>query len=520
MNFAKKFLSKQIEKSLGVPAIDDPQKSLKSRSTLKAKLVITVALLVAAGLAVADLTTYTALRSFLIGKLDQQLQTTIGATAQALIDSFQGRQNPGPSAIVPNGSWGEIVNGSHVVFTVAFVEANTKQGPEPKIIFPTKSTAGNIAIGVPTSVPAVGDHHQEFRVLAENLGSSPNSFVILALPENDLQATLARLALVTTLVSLILLILIISLGTYLIGLGLSPLDRMTETAVQISEGDLSRRIEATSRDTEVEKLANALNYMLSTIEDEIGRRQESEARLKRFVADASHELRTPLTSIRGYAELIETGLIVNHDDMLLAASRIGRESERMAGLVEDLLLLARLDQARELAKSDVDFSKVVSDVVADAKVVEPERPIVVHIEPNLHVIGDMPRLTQVVANLMSNLRSHTYPDTKATVTLQNHANDDKMIILSVADEGPGLTKEQLDHVFERFYRADPSRTRAAGGAGLGLSLVASIVAAHAGRSWIASDGPGKGVTVFVELPLARSEAVEVQQMVESDATIL
>ncbi|CAG4924951.1 ATP-binding protein [Acidithrix sp. C25] len=473
----------------------------KPKSTLKAKLLITVALLVAFGLGIADLATYTALQSFLYQKLDQQLQTTIGSTAQALFESFQGRPGNGSiPAMVPDGSWGEIASGGRIVFSVAFVQPGTLQGSPPKI-----QLSGSQAIKVnhPTTVTASNGSQIQYRALAITT-SVGNVTVILAIPETGLHATLSRLAIVTTLVSLTLLVILIALGFYLIGIGLAPLDRMTETADQISKGDFSRRIEAESRDAEVEKLADALNYMLGTIQAEIEKREASEGRLKRFVADASHELRTPLTSIRGYAELIETGLISKPEDIYSAAERITTESVRMAGLVEDLLLLARLDQARALQKLDVNFSQIVAAVVADAHVVEPNRPLNASIAPDIHVIGDQPRLTQVVSNIMSNLRTHTTENTQAEITLGVTADEQGAPIcqLSVRDWGPGLSKEQLDHVFERFYRADPSRTRSQGGAGLGLSLVQSITESHNGKVWITSGGIGKGITIGVELPIA------------------
>lgn len=479
----------------------------KGKSTLKSKLLTTVALLVAVGLGIADLTTYTALRGFLLGKLNQQLLTSIEPTAQVLFDAYDGIQSSRAiSALVPSGSWGELISSNGSVFSVEFIQPGAHQSSPPKLTTKQKLSLSDIPINRSFSVPAASGGGQQYRVLAEPTRIQ-NLIIVLALPENQLVATLGRVAIVTAAVSFALLIALMTLGFYLIGLGLAPLDRMTETADQITKGDFSRRIITDSRDAEFVKLTDALNTMLETIQASIEQREASESRLKRFVADASHELRTPLTSIRGYAELIDSGLIVNQDDIHLAAARITSESQRMGGLIEDLLLMARLDQSRELGKYPVDFSEVVSTAVADAAIVEPNREFETNITNGLFVLGDHERLIQVVGNLFSNLRAHTPSDTKAYITLvplapetNNDESGESWLRLTVADDGPGMDEDQLNHAFDRFYRAEQSRTRAQGGVGLGLSLVASIVHAHGGKAWIRSKGLGRGTTVGIELP--------------------
>ncbi len=489
----------------------EEHKTGRAKTTLKAKLLITVALLVTVGLGVADITTYTSLRSFLFGKLDQQLSSSIGPTAQVLFAAYNGVDSGrGLSALVPAGSWGELISPSGARFSVAFVQPGQRQNPPPKLSLGSGSKI-SIPVNTPFTTVSTTDSSLRYRILAAKVGSGRLT-VILAIPQSDLEATLARLAIVTALISLGLLVVLIGLGFYLIGLGLSPLDRMTESAELISQGDFTKRISAESRDVEVERLANALNTMLETIGAAIEQREASEARLKRFVADASHELRTPLTSIRGYAELIESGIVVRDVDIQGAAQRIASESVRMAGLVEDLLLLARLDQARPLAKERVDLSRIVAESVADAKVVEPDRPISEEIEAGIEVLGDDARLSQVVGNLLSNLRAHTSSTTPARIALSRSVADsgDVLAVLRVSDEGPGLSEDQLHHAFERFYRADTSRTRSQGGAGLGLSLVASIVEAHGGSASIASEGPGKGTEVELRIPVANVDLAPLQ----------
>ncbi|MDA8263691.1 MAG: HAMP domain-containing sensor histidine kinase [Actinomycetota bacterium] len=475
----------------------------KAKSSLKSKLVITVALLVMAGLAVADIATYTSLRSFLYQRLDAQLATSIRPTAQVLFNSYNGADSGrGLAAMVPSGSWGELISPSGARFSVSFVQPGQVPVAPPQLNIKNSNYVG-YPIGSPFSVEST-DFSIHYRVLITRIATG-DLLVVLGIPESAVQATLARLAVVTALVSFGLLLVLIWLASYLIGLGLAPLGRMTRTAEEIAAGDFTKRVETEAKDLEVEKLALTLNTMLEALQGAIDEREASETRLKRFVADASHELRTPLTSIRGYAELIETGLVASENEVHAAAERITSESRRMAGLVEDLLILARNDQARPLARRRVDYSRVVEAAVADARVVEPERTIESDIQEDLEVVGDEARLTQVIANLLANVRAHTSKGTWAKVSLRAvgaGTESPGRVLLEVEDRGPGMTPDQLAHAFERFYRADPSRTRAQGGAGLGLSLVAAIAEAHGGKAWITSAGPGLGTMVSVELPAA------------------
>ena len=478
-----------------------PDRGPRAKSSLKSKLVLTVALLVMAGLAVADIATYTSLRSFLYQRLDAQLSSSMGPTAQVLFNSYNGAEGGrGLAAMVPTGSWGELISPTGARFSVSFVPPGQVALSPPQLAIKNANSV-SYPLDTPFSADSI-DSTLHYRVMITRIASG-NILVVLAIPESPVQATLARLAVVTALVSFGLLLVLIWLASYLIGLGLAPLGRMTKTAEEIAAGDFTKRVETEAKDLEVEKLALSLNTMLAALQGAIEEREASETRLKRFVADASHELRTPLTSIRGYAELIETGLVAKEDEVHGAAERITSEARRMAGLVEDLLILARNDQARPLARRKVDYSAVVEAAVADARVVEPERTIESDITPHLEVVGDEARLTQVIANLLANVRAHTARGTWAKVTLRPLLGEDgavAKVLLEVEDRGPGMTPEQLAHAFERFYRADSSRTRAQGGAGLGLSLVASIAGAHGGKAWITSAGPGLGTMVSVELP--------------------
>jgi two-component system OmpR family sensor kinase len=291
-------------------------------------------------------------------------------------------------------------------------------------------------------------------------------------------------------------------------LGLRPLEHIGATAGAIAGGDLSRRVEPAEPRTEIGRLGLSLNAMLGQIESAFAERQASEDRLRRFVADASHELRTPLTAIRGYAELFRRGAAERPEDLVRAMRRIEEESARMGGLVEDLLLLARLDQGRPLERSTVDLVPLAADTIADLHALEPDRPVTFEHPDTLTVTGDQARLRQVVGNLVDNARQHTPPATPVHVRLAQH---DARAVLEVADEGPGLPPGEAERVFERFYRADPARARATGGTGLGLSIVAAIATAHGGTVQ-ASEGPaGRGACFVVELPVVGQEIADAEE---------
>jgi two-component system OmpR family sensor kinase len=272
---------------------------------------------------------------------------------------------------------------------------------------------------------------------------------------------------------------------------------MGETAGAIAAGDLTRRVDTANSETEVGRLGLALNAMLTQIEQAFAEREESEARLRRFVADASHELRTPLTSIRGYSELFRRGADERPEDLAKAMRRIEEEASRMGVLVDDLLLLARLDQGRHLEHVPVDLTRLAEDAVGDARTVSPERTFTFTPNGSVTVMGDEPRLRQVLANLVSNAYTHTPPASTVDIRV---TRDDQSAVIEVADDGPGLTDEAAAHAFDRFWRADMSRTRARGGVGLGLAIVAAIAQAHGGEAAVESE-PGHGATFRVRLPL-------------------
>jgi two-component system OmpR family sensor kinase len=324
------------------------------------------------------------------------------------------------------------------------------------------------------------------------------------------RAVVTRLVRIELVVGLLVLAAMATAGYLLVRNSLRPLQEVEHTARAIAGGDLSRRVPVGDERTEVGRLSAALNGMLGRIENSFRAQQASEEqaraseeRMRRFVADASHELRTPLTSIRGFAELHRQGAVRGPEETGRIMQRIEAEATRMGLLVEDLLQLARLDQQRPLTFGPVDLAELAGDAVHDARAVQPDRPVSLRLDESLTdvpvVIGDEARLRQVVGNLVTNALTHTPIEARVVVRRAEDAADPGVVVLSVSDDGPGLAPADAERVFERFYRADSSRTRAAGGTGLGLSIVASLVAAHGGRVDLMT-APGQGATFAVRLP--------------------
>ncbi|SHE72539.1 two-component system, OmpR family, sensor kinase [Ferrithrix thermotolerans DSM 19514] len=511
--------------------------------SLRAKLLSIILGLLALTTLILDLALYSSLNSFLYQRLDEQLVSSMSSASHVLVN---GDLNGGlvPQSALgqwPVGTYIEFIDRSGVGLTLPIKAANNTIGPPPNLIRSAgKSVSYTFQVGQVTTVKAVGESQDlSYRVLAidESLPIG-SGLVVVALPETQVDATLHRLLVVELLVSVGVLLLLSSIGSASLRFGLRPIQAMTDTASAIADGQLDRRVEAKGTGTEVLRLANALNKMLERIQSALDRSKNSEERLRVFIADVSHELRTPLTSIQGYAELYKAGALQNEADLKRSIERIESEAKRMSALVEDLLLLARMDQNRPLILEPIDLSHLVELAVTDASVVQPERKFDVNLAQNLWVLGDKNQITQVVANLMSNVRSHTPPDSPVWVSThrisklepippgaKSTSKDigdlfgsvdptikellwESYARLEVRDSGPGIEPENLSKVFERFYRSDASRSRAQGGAGLGLSLVAAIVHAHGGRAWVYSAGLGKGTTFGVDLPLIEPDSVE------------
>ena len=331
----------------------------------------------------------------------------------------------------------------------------------------------------------------DIRALAQMLPTGMGS-VIVADSLEKVDKTLSQLRFLFLILGLIALIAIAMAARWIIALGLKPLEAVEDTAEAIAAGDLSARLPAAKPDTEVGRLTTSLNTMLARIEESFTARLESENKLRRFVADASHELRTPLTAIRGFAELHRQGAVVGEEKTKELINRIEKESVRMSSLVEDLLLLARLDQSRELAKEPVDLNTLITEAVASARAAGPNHPIEIKLEASeIFVLGDSQRIHQVIANLLANARAHTPNGTQISITAMQGVSE---TTIAVSDKGPGLSKADQNRIFERFYRADPSRVRNSGeGSGLGLSIVDAVMKAHGGYVTVKSE-VGQGAT--------------------------
>jgi len=459
--------------------------------------MITSVVLVAAGLLVANVITYRLLSNFLLDRVDDQLV----AAQSPVLDALQfpgditGHQTP--TFLVPPGTYAEVRDGSGTPLVWKFFGYESKADQRP--VCP-RNLPGSTSS--PTEGPsfftatAGGGADPTYRAVAAALNPGPGTLIV-AIPLTEVSATLDRLLAVELVVSGIALLLVAGFALWLVRLGLRPLEGIGTTAGAIAAGDLSRRVEPATERTEVGRLGLALNAMLAQIEAAFEERRASENRLRRFVADASHELRTPLTSIRGYAELFRRGADSRPEDLAKSMQRIEAEAARMGVLVDDLLLLARLDQGRPLEREPLDLARIVEEAVDSARAVEPDRPIDVELHAPTSVIGDEGRLRQVVDNLLDNARVHTPASSRVRVTLG--PDDDGSVLLTVADEGPGLPAETATRAFERFYRGDPSRSRSMGGAGLGLAIVAAIVEAHGGTVTVRSE-EGAGATFEVRLP--------------------
>ena len=349
-----------------------------------------------------------------------------------------------------------------------------------------------------------------FRVQVHN---SDSGAVVVGLSTAEVDTTTWTLAGIFGLVTLGALLIAAAGAIVLTRVALRPLERITETATRVTElqlasGDVAipERVPAAEADprTEVGQVGVALNLLLGHVEDALVARQRSEEKVRRFVADASHELRTPLASIRGYAELTRRIEAELPDDAVRALDRIESESIRMTALVEELLELARLDEGVGLSLGEVELVRLVTDAVGDAYAAAPDHEWeLVAPEPPLAITGDAARLQQLILNLLANAHRHTPAGTAVTVTLEPDGDD---VVLTVADDGPGIPEHVRPHLFERFVRGDAARVRSAGSTGLGLAIVAAIVEAHAGRIAVTS-APGD-TRVTVRLPRRRGPRPE------------
>jgi len=506
-------------------------------------------LLLVVGLVTTDVVTSSSLRSFLLGRLDEQIDASQNQAYTYISQVYQRDVQDGiRTPVTDPGQWlaelgaktppggGRVASGprptprlSGTAFTArisddAYVEVLSTRGtvilqvasgapghPDPAPVLPAVlpiqhlptphvfgTNHGPYAPESPTiDVAAAGPPGHQYRVHAVAV---PGGTIVTAISLDPTNKTLASLTHVEWIVSVVVILALLLLVLWIVALGMRPLENMTETAGAIAGGDLTRRIRRADDRSEVGRLGAALNGMLSQIEAAFRERTSTESRLRRFVADASHELRTPLTTIRGYAELLRKGAFDTEDDRRRAAERIEGEAARMSLLVDDLLLLARLDQGRPLEREPVDLVRIVADCVEATRLHLEGRPITLEMDEQVVVLGDGARLRQIVDNLVHNAVVHTPAGTSVHVSVRRVG---RRAVVRVADEGPGLDAEQAARVFDRFYRGNEARTGE--GTGLGLSIVAALAVAHGGSARV-DTAPGAGAVFTVEIPAAEPES--------------
>ncbi len=464
------------------------------RTRLVAGLALVLAALVAAGLSVGAV-----YRSSLTEQLDERLETYAAAAPQIVARSGAlgdlgelGRGSLGPPAGTPAGGppGGQV---SDIFLGVVRADGTIQPVVTPvtdPLAIPVLDPAA--AAGNATTVATRGGTDDRMRVLVVDIDTpvlpSPLQIVVGS-STAEIETSFRRLRNAALGAGVIVAAVLGLVGWWVVRLGLRPIRTMTDAADAIAAGRTDTRVPTFAAGTEAARLGSALNTMIDA-------NRTTEERLRQFVADASHELRTPLTTLRGYTALHEAGGLGDDAAVADAMRRIGAEAARMALMVDDLLLLADLDAQRPLDLQPIDVAQLLGDLADDARVVQPDRTIDVHTEPGVNIAADQARLTQAVAALISNALRHTPP----TAALHLRAStSDSHVMIDVIDEGPGIAHEHLAHLFERFYRVDPSRSRADGGSGLGLAIVAAIADAHGGSA-TATSTSGVGTTFRIALP--------------------
>jgi two-component system OmpR family sensor kinase len=464
--------------------------------SLRTRLLVGMVVLVAAGLTVAAVVTYEEQRSFLLDRVDQQVQSALAPVAVELrvpgtrtarakvggparrfrLANPLGRRPPGMGpASLPPGTFGELIAAAGQIVRQRTFSYGQTASALPKL----PSHLPVTSIGSPLrlfTMQSSGGTGARYRSAAVTVPGGDTLVVAVSLRETD--DTLHRLVMVEGLVGAGVILALVLLGWAVIRIGLRPLERIGRVASEIAQGDLSRRVSPTDHRTEVGRLGRSLNEMLGQIERAFTARRQSEDRLRRFLADASHELRTPLASIRGYAELFRLGAADDPATLERAMARIEAEAARMGVLVEDLLSLAALDQAPERPRVPVDLGELAAHAAEDARVTAPDRDISVDVdEPEVVVMGDPDQLRQLLSNLMRNAVIHTPAGTPIELGVHREGG---VAHLEVRDHGPGLPDDAGDQLFERFWRTEGGRSRGKGGAGLGLAIVKAIATAHGG----------------------------------------
>ena len=491
---------------------------LSARTPLRVKLITALLALVIAALACISIAGIFVFRGYLLNKTDHEL-TGLFSYAKTTL-------NPQPGQIIVNSA------GQYVEAFVPSGQQLASQPGTPATSLPRVplSTAWlNANAGRLVTVPALaGDgawrvFTEQVQYIDPNTGAVIPGTLVVGANLGDINQTIGQLISIDLIVGGVVVLVLAIIGVAVVRTSMRPLAEIEQTAGAIAAGDLSRRVPDRDPRTEVGSLGRSLNIMLAHIEAAFSAQAESEAtarrsesRMRQFAADASHELRTPLTAIKGFAEYYRQrgGVAANGSDGQLSREdldrimhRVETEATRMGMLVEDLLLLARIDQQRPLEQRPVDMLALAADAVHDASVIAPDREVRLTVghDTAFLVIGDEARLRQVVGNLMSNALTHTPAGTPIQVHVRSGVLDPghrvPAVVLEVVDHGAGMSPDQAQRVFERFYRADQARGRQTGGTGLGLAIVSALVSAHGGTVAVDTE-PGRGATFRIALPLA------------------
>ncbi len=483
--------------------------------TLRARLLAGVALIAAVLLAVG-VSVSIVQHDYFVAQLDEQMKPLLPRAGQ-IINSFGARNSnrrPGRSMAGPLGAPTPLPDGAGPVSPVApgtvnfgdvFVgilstddsfAATLPPVSDPELVpkIPTR-----IAIGVPFTTATSAGHSTTVRAII--VQAPRGERVLFALSSRRADSALRRLVLNLAIGGLVVLAVLAIVVWWVIRLGLRPIRQMTAAADAIVAGATSRRIAVVDNVTEAGRLGLALNVMIDSNE-------ASQQQLRQFVADASHELRTPLTTLRGYTSLYDQRGLEAPGALDDAMRRINNEATRMARIVEELLLLAEMDEHEHVVREPVDLSLILRDLVADLRVVQPDRLVRDDIATNLVVFGDAHHLTQALAAIATNALRYTPVD--STIAVAAHVDDasgtlpngsKSRVKIEIVDAGPGIESQHLPHLFERFYRGDAGRSRQMGGSGLGLAIVASIIERHGGRYGVNSE-VGVGSSFWIELPTA------------------
>ena len=508
--------------------------------SLRLRLLLATTAILVVTLVAADVGTYTALRSFLYNQTDQTLQQ-----AHASVEASISEEGPGPESGGPDfgGPSANTTTGAGA-FCPEFEGMRVQDhGLEPGTVIEVLTAGGKSVYRC--AVPILGSSRSTYPVLPAHISgfaataNDPNELVtyftatatsgddgfrarasvlrsgpakgdqlVVAVPLGTTVDVLGRLRLLELALSGAAVFFAVVIGLWWLRHFLRPLRQIEQTAEQIADGNFGERVPVDNSRSELGQVGRALNVMLGRIEETVAALQASETRMRRFVADASHELRTPLAAVSAYAELFDRGADQRPEDLQRVIRGIRLESARMGHLVEDLLLLARLDEGRPLEHERVDLARLAAEATDTSVALGPPWPVRLIADDPVEVVGDELRLRQVLDNLLGNVRTHCPAGTGVTVTVSHSGGN---ATVEVADDGPGLSAEEAAHIFDRFYRADPSRSRQHGGAGLGLSIVTSIIGAHGGTV-AAAPRPGGGTCFTITIPPGINPETQVQSV--------